>query len=308
MRVALVFLPDQYTLIDFGGGRRLERFGEQLLDRPCAAADRRPMASPGRWRHATARYDRSEQGVGAWSPPGSLPAQWTVRHAEWVLELRPTPFGHIGLFPEQAENWDWLVAHVPPRGPRFKLLNLFAYTGGSTLAAASAGAEVTHVDAAKNVVAWARHNAALSGLADAPIRWITDDAVAFASRELRRGRSYDGVILDPPSYGHGPKGQPWKIERDLEPLLAVCGDLMHRQPQLVLLTCHTPSLEAADLRRLLGRTCADRPKRIEARPLAPRAIDGRQFPSGLVARFSSVGEKRVRTHVPGTGPPGASYK
>lgn len=284
-----MFSSHQYELLDFGRGRKLERFGPIVLDRPCSAAARRPRTSPDRWSLAAGRYERPAGQAGRWTPIGEpLPSSWTLGHGKIRFELRPTPFGHVGVFPEQASNWDWLDSRLRSAGRPLKLLNLFAYTGGSTLAAAVAGAEVTHVDAAKNVVTWARRNAELSALDHAPVRWICEDAGVFVSRELRRGRRYDGLILDPPSYGHGPQSTSWKIERDLEPLLRSCGKLMGPQPRLILLTIHSPQWSPAALRQLLARSCpAARGGAIEARPLVLSAADGRPLPSGLVARWSS---------------------
>ncbi len=283
-----VFAPDQYQLIDFGRGRKLERFGSLLIDRPCPAADGLSPLLPDRWTGAHARYQRSSNRDGQWLPPGALPDTWIVRHEGLVLELRPTPFGHLGIFPEQAENWDWLSEHLRTAGARPRVLNLFAYTGGSTLVAAAAGAEVVHVDAAKNIVDWARRNAELSALGDASIRWISEDAATFVRRERKRGASYNAVILDPPSYGHGPKGQVWKIEQHLESLLTACGELMQAGPRLVLLTCHTTSFTPVGLRQILRTTCLrDRNDRIETRPLTLCTKTGRHLPSGLVARWAS---------------------
>ena len=174
------------------------------------------------------------------------------RTGRCVLELKRTNFGHLGLFPEQAANWPWIAEQVAS-APAMRVLNLFAYTGGSTLAAAAAGAEVVHVDAAKNIVAWARRNAALSGLADAPIHWIAEDALKFVKRELRRENRYDAVILDPPSYGHGAHGEVWRLSQHLPRLLELCGQLTAGRRRFMLLTCHTPDFEPARLARDDGR-------------------------------------------------------
>jgi len=280
-----VFLSEQYQLIDFGQGRKLERFGEYLVDRPCPAAERQRRASAPLWTAVAGRYETQSDGRDGWTAPLRLPPTWTIRHGTFAFELRPTPFGHLGVFPEQAENWDWIAGRLRSQPAACKALNLFAYTGGATLAAAAAGAHVVHVDAARNVVAWARRNAALSGLGDAPIRWISEDARLFVRRELRRGARYDAVILDPPSYGHGPKGQAWKIEHHLEPLLADCRELLRGGLGLVLLTCHTPGFALDDLRQLLARTCVqERPGRIEAKVLNIRSSAGQSLPSGMVVR------------------------
>ncbi|MDA1051669.1 MAG: class I SAM-dependent methyltransferase [Planctomycetota bacterium] len=217
---------------------------------------------------------------------GALPSTWTIKHGELVFELQPTPFGHVGVFPEQAANWDWIAKQVARESRPLRVLNLFAYTGGSTLAAAAAGAEVVHVDSAKNTVAWARRNAELSGLSEKPIRWIAEDAKKFAARELRRGNRYDAVILDPPSYGHGAKGETWKITRDLHPLLTTCAKLTEGHRAFMLLTCHSPGFESPEVEAILADavfgTCQ---AGATARPLTLTCIDGRQLPSGVVARW-----------------------
>src|SRR5215469_2034541 len=214
-----------YQLVDFGRGRKLEQFGAYLLDRPSPAAEGQDRSDPQAWKLATARYDRTAGEHGDWRPVAAdappLPERWTARYGPISLELKPTDFGHLGVFPEQAGNWDWIAGQIARAGRRLKVLNLFGYTGASTLAAAAAGAEVVHVDAARNTVDWARRNAEQSGLAPAPIRWIHEDAVTFVRRELKRNNGYDAVILDPPSYGHGAKAQTWKIDQ-LPALLADC--------------------------------------------------------------------------------------
>ena len=217
----------EYELIDFGGGRKLERFGLYLLDRPALGTEGLRAKFPAPWREATARFELHDETKskaassqrGKWLPPDALPERWTIAVDAVRLELATTSFGHIGLFAEQIENWRWLADRIRQRRPvapsndkKIKVLNLFAHTGGSTLAAAAAGAEVVHVDSARSVVAWARRNAELSGLADAPIHWIVDDAASYVRRELARGKTYDAVVLDPPSYGHGTKGEVWKVE------------------------------------------------------------------------------------------------
>jgi 23S rRNA (cytosine1962-C5)-methyltransferase len=236
-----VFASDQYELLDFGEGRKLERFGAQIVDRPAPAATdavrRRDM-----WSQATISFDRDERTQGKWSVAAEIDAPWTVHHDAVVFTLKPSPLGQVGLFAEQAENWDWIAARVRSAGRPLKVLNLFAYTGGSTLAAAAAGAEVTHVDAARSAIAWARRNAIASGMEDAPIHWIQEDAMKFVRRELKRGRQYDAVILDPPSFGRGPKGETWKLTEHLSELLSLCCALTEHTRCFVLLTCHSGEL------------------------------------------------------------------
>lgn len=286
-----MFAADQYQLLDFGAGRKLERFGSYLLDRYSPPADDARKSNAAEWKGAHARYERTQGDEGQWQPDGALPSTWTIKHGQikhgdLVFELRPTPFGHLGVFPEQAVNWEWIAKQVTRASRPLRVLNLFAYTGGSTLAAAVAGAEVVHVDAARNTVAWARRNAELSGLAELPIRWIADDAKQFAERELRRGNRYDAVILDPPSYGHGPKGETWKITRDLHSLLTTCAELTEGQRAFMLLTCHSPGFEPPEVEAMLADavfgTCQ---AGATARPLTLTCIDDRRLPSGVVARW-----------------------
>jgi 23S rRNA (cytosine1962-C5)-methyltransferase len=287
-----MFAPDEYQLIDFGEGRRLERFGSVVLDRPCPAAERAVKKNCEAWQQADARFEGREAEKGQWTDFHALPERWTIAHGPFRLELKRTEFGHLGVFPEQAENWDWIarVASASQRskdaGKRLRVLNLFAYTGGSSLAAAAAGTEVAHIDAAQNVVTWARRNAEISGLAEAPVRWIAEDAAKFAVRELKRGRRYDAVILDPPSYGHGPHGEMWQLVKHLPPLLATCRELTADQPSFVLLTCHTPGYDADTLADMLRETFGKRGV-CEARPLTIRSAAGGLLPSGVVVRWTA---------------------
>ena len=281
-----MFAPDQYELIDFGDARKLERFGPYLLDRPCPAAEGFGKANPEIWKTAAARYERGDAERGRWKKQTKLPADWTLRHETFGLSLKLTPFGHVGVFAEQAASWDWIARQATRAARPLRVLNLFAYTGGSTLAAAAAGCEVTHVDAAKNVVAWARGNAELSGLQNAPIRWIAEDAMRFVEREVRRGNTYDAVILDPPSYGHGPKGEVWKIGQSLFPLLKACDQLTKSQRAFILLSCHSPGFGPAELEALLADAIFGHCQGgVVARPLSLVSAAGGELPCGAVARW-----------------------
>ncbi|MCO6459151.1 MAG: class I SAM-dependent methyltransferase [Pirellulaceae bacterium] len=284
-----MFTPDQYELLDFGQGRKLERWGGYLLDRPAPAADAPCGRGEDVWRRADAVFGRQPGREGDWTAGGALPGHWLVRHAGLRLELRPTPLGQVGVFPEQAANWDWIQQQVEQfvaqRAARPELLNLFAYTGASTLAAAVAGASVVHVDAARTAVAWARRNARHSGLDAAPIRWIVEDAVRFVRRELRRGRAYDGVVLDPPSYGHGPQGQAWKLEEQLPSLLEDCGKLVRERAGFLLLTCHTPGYGPRRLGQCLRAAVRDQQGQCEMGELKLATGDGRILTSGSYARW-----------------------
>ncbi len=285
-----MFAPDQYQLIDFGDGRRLEQFGPWRLDRPCPAAESIERADPDAWCAADARFDRGEGEEDQWSLRRDLPDQWPIMHGRVTFELKRTPAGHLGVFPEQAANWGWITEQLQAAGRPSTVLNLFAYTGGSTLAAAAAGAEVVHVDAARNTIAWARRNAELSGMPDHPIRWITEDAVKFVKRELRRGNRYDAVVLDPPSYGHGLRGEVWRLSDHLPRLLELCGQLTAGRRRFILLTCHTPGFAPARLERMMADALAGTDDgTTTARQLTIRSAAGRELPSGVAARWQAFG-------------------
>ncbi len=284
-----------YELLDFGDGRKLERFGPVVLDRPSPAAEGVERARPELWRQAAARFVGARAGDGRWEPAATRwrPDDWGFVHdgvASFRLRLDALPSGQVGVFAEQCGNWDWIAREAAkPQAmgeARLRVLNLFAYTGGSTLAAAAAGAQVVHVDAARNMVERARENAALSGLADRPIRWIAEDALRFCRREVKRGNRYDAVVLDPPSYGHGPKGEPWKIGEHLLPLLKLCGELSAESRAFVLVTCHSPGIGPAELAAYLAEGifghCGQPPRSGE---LFLETRDGRRLPSGVFARW-----------------------
>ena len=218
-------------------------------------------------------------------PPRALPDQWMLECGCFRLQLRPTPFGHVGVFPEQLANWRWLQQQITPRPRPFRILNLFAYTGGSTLAAAAAGAEVVHVDAARNVVRWARENARLSGLQDKPIRWIAEDARKFVRREQKRGNQYHALILDPPSYGHGARGETWKLSHDLLPLLRMCSKILFPPQPFVLLTCHSPGFGPAEVAACLSEGIFGHCQvPVVSHSLCLTTRDGRRLPAGAMAR------------------------
>lgn len=291
-----MFVASEYELLDFGNGRKLECFGGRIVDRPAPAAEGVKPSRPELWRGADARFEiaadaKSRVGPqrGKWTSDAALPESWIVEHGPIKFEAKLTDFGHVGLFPEQAENWDWLAEQVRVAKQQtdvpLRVLNLFAYTGGSTLAAAAAGAEVTHVDAAKNVVAWGRRNAELSGLSAAPIRWIVDDALRFTRREVKRGRQYDAVILDPPSYGHGSGGERWKLDDDLPDLLAECREVIGSSMRFLIVTCHSPEYNPHRLEKCLFEAGFANIKLVEAGHLFLRAADGRQLNAGLFARI-----------------------
>ena len=287
-----MFSPDQYQLIDFGDGRRLEQFGALVIDRPCPAAEGFQRADPNAWEKADARFEHLEgdegEREGTWTAEAGIPDRWNVVHGVVTFELKRSPVGHLGVFPEQAANWDWIAGQVQKHAALsqepLNVLNLFAYTGGSTLAAAAAGASVVHVDAAKNTVGRARRNAELSGLADRSVRWIADDAMKFCKREVKRGSMYDAVILDPPSYGHGARGEVWRLSKHLPRLLELCAQLTAGRRRFMLLTSHTPGYDPAKLRQMM----LDALKHegfASGREMTIRSAAGRELPGGVVVRW-----------------------
>ncbi|MBX7074413.1 MAG: class I SAM-dependent methyltransferase [Pirellulales bacterium] len=272
-----------YELLDFGDSRKLERFGQVIVDRPAPAASV-PRRDEHLWTYANLVYSRESASQGKWNIHTPSPDPWIWQYQTMRLELKPTASGQIGVFPEQRDNWDWISQQSRRVSSGCAVLNLFAYTGASTIAAASAGVTVTHVDAARSAVGWARDNARLSGLADCPIRWIVDDALGFVRREQKRGRRYRGLVLDPPSYGHGAGGSAWKLERDLEPLLQLCASLWE-SPGFMLLSCHTPGWNADRLAMLVARYF--RSPAMEADESWLTANDGRRLPTGHYVRWTA---------------------
>ena len=246
-----------YELIDCGGGEKLERWGEHTLVRPDPQAIWESKRENPGWKRAQGRYFRSSEGGGHWEKD-ALPERWQVRYRDLTFHVKPMNFKHTGLFPEQAVNWDFAREKIENARRSVRVLNLFAYTGGATVACAAAGAQVCHVDAAKGMVGWARENAAASGLAEAPIRWIIDDCAKFAERELRRGKTYDAIILDPPSYGRGPNGEVWKLEESLFPFLKLCARLLSEKPLFVILNSYTTGLAPSVLGYMLHLLIAQR--------------------------------------------------
>lgn len=286
-----------YELLDFGDGRKLEQFSGVILNRPCPAAEGVAKTMPELWAEQAGRFRGPRTGDGSWAPNYKtwVPAEWQFVHegtASFRLGLEALPSGQVGVFPEQRENWDWIakqVGRAKPQAadaPALKVLNLFAYTGGSTLAAVAAGADVVHIDAAHASVDRAKQNAVLSGFGERSIRWIPEDALKFCQREVKRGNKYDAVILDPPTYGHGPKGQAWKINEHLLPLLQLCGELTEGQRKFVLVTCHSPGIGPGELSAYLADGifghCGQPPATGD---LFLETADGRRLPSGVYARW-----------------------
>ena len=240
-----------YEVIDTSCGEKLERWGRYILLRPDPQVIWKTEKTVPEWNRLNGHYHRSSKGGGEWEF-FKLPEEWTISYHELNFRLKPFSFKHTGLFPEQAVNWDWCSERIREAGRPVKVLNLFAYTGGATLAAASAGASVTHVDASKGMVTWAKENAAASHLEDAPVRWLVDDCVKFVEREIRRGNKYDGIIMDPPSYGRGPKGEIWKIEESIYPFVELAAQLLSDDALFFLINSYTTGLQPAVLSYMLN--------------------------------------------------------
>ena len=247
----------EYEVLDCSLGEKLENWAGYTLIRPDPQVIWDTDKNLKEWKRPSAHYHRSNRGGGEWEF-FNLPEQWNIHYRDLTFNLKPFSFKHTGLFPEQAVNWDWFSDIISKSNRKLKVLNLFAYTGGATVAAAKAGAEVVHVDAAKGMVAWAKENAKLSGLENAPIRYIVDDCVKFVEREIRRGNHYDGIIMDPPSYGRGPKGEIWKIEEAVYPFIKKCAELLYKDSEFFLINSYTTGLQPAVLSYMLNTAITDK--------------------------------------------------
>jgi 23S rRNA (cytosine1962-C5)-methyltransferase len=279
--------PD-YELIDIGLGRKLERFGKMIVDRPEPQALWRRTAPASTWEAADLMFEAPEgQEDGTWITKRGAPLAWDLRYDNLELQCRATSFRHVGVFPEQAAHWQWISDMIRASKRPPEILNLFGYTGIASLVAAREGAAITHVDASKKAIAWAKDNQAASGLTTAPIRWICDDALKFVERELRRGRQYDAIILDPPTYGRGPKNETWHLFQDLPRLLDLCGKLLSKDPLFVLLSVYALRLSLFSVLELMVDFGERRRSVIEAGELVVVSRHGRrQFASSLFARWT----------------------
>jgi 23S rRNA (cytosine1962-C5)-methyltransferase len=282
-----------YEVIDCSAGEKLERWADYILVRPDPQVIWDTPKKERGWKKMNGHYHRSAKGGGEWEF-FDLPQEWTIQYdlpidRTLTFHLKPFSFKHTGLFPEQAANWDWFsrkIQDAVAAGRSVKVLNLFAYTGGATLAAAAAGASVTHVDASKGMVNWAKENAVSSGLGDAPIRWLVDDCVKFVEREIRRGNHYDAIIMDPPSYGRGPKGEIWKIEESIFPLVQLCEQLLSDEPLFFLINSYTTGLQPAVLSYMMNTVLKKYPGTVSAGEIGlPVSSNGLVLPCGASGRF-----------------------
>ena len=240
-----------YEILDMTNGEKLERWGNIYLIRPDPQIIWKEKTFPEKWKKANAKYIRSSTGGGAWNYKNKLPESWQIHYKNLTFLVKPMGFKHTGLFPEQAVNWDWMIEKIQNAGRPIKVLNLFAYTGGASVACSYAGASVCHVDSSKGMVTWAKENVAASGLADRKVRYIVDDVVKFVSREIRRGNTYDAIIMDPPSYGRGTNGEVWKFEENLPDLISLCSKVLSEEPLFFLINSYTTGISSMVLENLL---------------------------------------------------------
>ena len=281
-----------YEILDTSKGEKLERWGNYILIRPDPQVIWDTPRTHKGWKQKNGHYHRSKKGGGEWEF-FRLPEQWSIEYRPGTqkaltFQLKPFSFKHTGLFPEQAVNWDWFSEKISSSKRPIKVLNLFAYTGGATLASARAGASVTHVDASKGMVAWAKENARSSGLIDAPIRWIVDDCVKFVEREIRRSNHYDAIIMDPPSYGRGPKGEIWKIEDSIFPFIQLCSQLLSKDPLFFLVNSYTTGLAPAVLTYMLSTALKNFNGMTESQEIGlPVSSTGLILPCGASGRWET---------------------
>lgn len=275
-----------YEVLATSNGEKLERWGDYILVRPDPQVIWNTPHTHPAWKKKNGHYHRSNKGGGEWEF-FSLPDEWSIQYKDLTFHLKPFKFKHTGLFPEQAVNWDWFSSIIKESERPLKILNLFAYTGGATLAAAKAGASVTHVDASKGMVQWAKENAIASGLEDAPIRWLVDDCVKFVEREIRRGNHYDGIIMDPPSYGRGPKGEIWKIEDSIFPFIELVSQLLNEDSRFLLINSYTTGLQPAVLSYMVNTAIVSKfGGSVESNEIGlPVSEDGLVLPCGASSRW-----------------------
>ncbi len=244
-----------YKILDMADGQKLERWGEVVLSRPDPQIIWKSKSFPSKWKEINAEYHRSKTGGGAWEFKKKMPKQWQVKYKNLIFNIKPMGFKHTGLFPEQAVNWDWMIDKIKKEKKdkkEIKVLNLFAYTGGATVACLSAGASVCHVDSSKGMTTWAKENVISSGLQDRPVRFIIDDVVKFVNREIRRGNKYDAIIMDPPSYGRGAKGEVWQFENNIYDLVELCSNVLSDDPLFFLINSYTTGISSQVLKNILN--------------------------------------------------------
>ena len=278
-----------YEILDMANGEKLERWRDVYLIRPDPQIIWKNPSFPEKWKKAHAKYQRSSTGGGAWNYKKKIPESWEIHYKDLTFLVKPMGFKHTGLFPEQAVNWDWMIQKIQKAGRPIKVLNLFAYTGGASVACSYAGASVCHVDSSKGMVTWAKENMAASGLQNRPIRYIVDDVVKFVNREIRRGNTYDAIIMDPPSYGRGTNGEVWKFEENLPALIELCSNVLSDKPLFFLINSYTTGISSMVLENLLNLTISKKYKgKVSHGEIGlPMANSSLILPCGIYARWES---------------------
>ena len=275
-----------YEILDMANGEKLERWGNFTLIRPDPQIIWKEKAFPNKWNKANARYNRSKTGGGSWDYKTKLPESWQIKYKNLTFNIKPMGFKHTGLFPEQAVNWDWMRDKIKNTKREIKVLNLFAYTGGATVACLSAGASVCHVDSSKGMVAWAKENITSSGLKEAPIRYIVDDVIKFVGREIRRGNKYDAIIMDPPSYGRGTSGEVWQFENNISDLVKLCSEVLSNNPLFFLINSYTTGISSEVLANILKINLKEQKGKISAGEIGlPMKNSELILPCGIYARW-----------------------
>lgn len=278
---------DKYELLDSGSGRKLERFGKYILDRIETQALWNKSLSQSEWDRADAVFRRVDERHGEWINKNNIPDHWVLTYENLKLELRLTPFGHVGIFPDQSTQWNSIIKDIQSANRPIKVLSLFTYTGAATLAAASGGAEVVHVDASKPAITWARENQKLSGLEIKPIRWIPEDALKFVKREVRRGTRYDAIIMDPPKFGRGTQGEVWKFEENFAELLDYCRQILSEQPLFLLITAYAVPISPITLNNIVEDTMRKHKGETHAGELGLKQKNERILPTAIYCKWES---------------------
>ena len=276
-----------YEILDMANGEKLERWGNVVLIRPDPQIIWKNKSFPKKWDMANARYNRSSSGGGGWKYNKKMPENWQIKYKELTFNIKPMGFKHTGLFPEQAVNWDWMISKIKNAKREINVLNLFAYTGGATVACSYAGAKVCHVDSSKGMTAWAKENLATSGLADRPVRFIIDDVVKFVNREIRRGHKYDGIIMDPPSYGRGTNGEVWKFEDNIADLVELCSKVLSDNPLFFLINSYTTGISSTVLENILRLNIKNEGKLSHGEIGLPMTNSKLILPCGIYGRWES---------------------
>lgn len=276
-----------YEILDMANGEKLERWGNVILIRPDPQIIWKNKSFPNKWNDANARYNRSSTGGGSWKYNKKMPENWQIKYKDLTFNIKPMGFKHTGLFPEQAVNWDWMISKIKNAKRDIKVLNLFAYTGGATVACSYAGASVCHVDSSKGMTAWAKENIASSGLSNRPVRFIVDDVVKFVNREIRRGNKYDGIIMDPPSYGRGTNGEVWKFEENIADLVELCSKVLSDEPLFFLINSYTTGISSTVLENILRLNIKKKGKLSNGEVGLPMTNSKLILPCGIYGRWEN---------------------